>query len=134
MRFKEFLDLQEEVTQAELDAVEKYADRLFAKAKVDVAFTKHFKDRVNDARNKPAITSAELVRIFKQTWKTHGKKIAQIGPDAEGIIKDMLRDLNMPFVIKYDRRNQEFDLISKTIMRKKDFKSNNPGEKILHIK
>lgn len=40
------------ITQADLDAVEKYADRVFAKVGIDVEFTRHFLDRANDARNK----------------------------------------------------------------------------------
>ena len=35
----------------------------------------------------------------------------------------MQTDINMPFVLKYDRRTQEFDLIAKTVMRKKGFKT-----------
>ena len=47
------------------------------------------------------------------------KKILQLGPDAEAVLKDMQTDINMPFVLKYDKRNQEFELVAKTVMRKK---------------
>ena len=78
---------------------------------------------MNDARNKKDITPAELTRLFKQTYNKHGKKIPQLGPDAEAVLKDMQTDINMPFVLKYDRRTQEFELIAKTVMRKKGFKT-----------
>jgi hypothetical protein len=39
------------ITKSDLDQVEKFADRLFAKVGIDVEFTRHFMDRVNDARN-----------------------------------------------------------------------------------
>jgi len=114
------------ITKQDLDAVEKFADKLFAKVKIDVEFTRHFLDRVNDERNKKQITPAELTRLFKQTYQTHGKKIPQLGPDAEAVIKDMQTDINMPFVLKWDKNTQEFELVAKTIMRKKNFKTPNP--------
>lgn len=112
------------ITKSDLAQIEKYADKLFAKVKVDVEFTRHFLDRVNDERNKKQITPAELTRLFKQTYNKHGKKIPQLGPDAEAVIKDMQTDINMPFVLKY--KDGEFELVAKTIMRKKNFKTPNP--------
>ena len=112
------------ITKSDLAQIEKYADKLFAKVKVDVEFTRHFLDRVNDERNKRQITPAELTRLFKQTYNKHGKKIPQLGPDAEAVIKDMQTDINMPFVLKY--KDGEFELVAKTIMRKKNFTTPNP--------
>jgi len=112
------------ITKSDLDAVEKYADKIFAKVGIDVEFTRHFLDRVNDERNKKQITPAELTRLFKQTYAKHGKKIPKMGPDAEAVIKDMRTDINMPFVLNY--KNGELELVAKTIMRKKNFKTPNP--------
>ena len=120
---RSFKSIRENISQQELDQIEKFADRLFAKVGIDVEFTRHFIDRVNDARNKKDITPAELTRLFKQTYNKHGKKIPQLGPDAEGVLKDMRTDINMPFVLKWDKQSQEFELIAKTIMRKKAFKT-----------
>ncbi len=64
---RKFSELREQVSKSDLDAVEKFADRLFAKVGIDVEFTRHFLDRVNDERNKKQITTAELTRLFKQT-------------------------------------------------------------------
>lgn len=122
---KTFKQLRETVTQRDLDSVEKYADSLFNKVGIDVQFTRHFIDRVNDERNKKPISAAELTRLFKQTFKLHGKRIPKLGPDAEAVIKDMQTDINMPFVLKWDRNSQELDLVSKTIMRKKGFQTPN---------
>lgn len=118
--------LERMITRSDLDQIERYADRLFAKVKIDVEFTRHFLDRVNDERNRRQITTAELIRLFNQTYKKHGKKIPQLGPDAEAVIKDMSTDINMPFVLKWDRNSGEFELIAKTIMRKKNFRTPNP--------
>ena len=42
---------EKEIKKSDLDQVEKYADRLFASLGIDVEFTRHFLDRVNDQRN-----------------------------------------------------------------------------------
>ena len=114
--------LTERVSKSDLDQIEKYADRLFAAVKIDVEFTKHFLDRVNDERNKKPINSAALIRLFRLTYKKYGKKIAKMNPDAEAVITDMETDVNMPFVLNLDK-NGMLDLVAKTVMRKKDFKT-----------
>ena len=118
-----------EITKAHLNAIEKYADKLFSKVGIDVEFTRHFLDRVNDARNKKQITNAELVRLFKQTYAKYGKKIAKLGPDAEAVLNDIRTDVNMPFVLRWDAKNNELDMVAKTVMRKKDFKT--PDQKLV---
>ena len=111
------------ISKSDLDNVEKYADRLYKSVGIDVEFTRHFLDRVNDARNKKQITVAELIRMFKQSYKRYGKKIAALGPDAEAVLNDMQTDVNMPFVLKWD--GKELDLVAKTVMRKPNFATSN---------
>jgi hypothetical protein len=114
------------LSQNDLDQLETFADKMFAKVGIDVAFTDHFLDRVNDERNIRQITASELTRLFKQEFKRYGKPIAQLGPDAEAVMKDMQTNINMPFVLRWDPRNEELDLIAKTVMRKKNFHSPDP--------
>ena len=87
--------------QADIDQLEIFADRLFAKVGIDVEFTRHFADRMNDSRNSPEIKVSELQRFFKKIAKNKGKNIRQ-NADAEVVLKDMQADLNLPVVIKYD--------------------------------
>src|SRR6056300_83470 len=54
------LRYDEAVTQVDIEQLERFADKMFAKVGIDVEFGKHFMDRVNDARNKKPITPAEL--------------------------------------------------------------------------
>ena len=119
------LRYDEAVTQVDIDQLETFADKLFAKVGIDVEFTRHFLDRVNDSRNVKPITMAELTRLFKQEFKRYGKPIAQMGPGQEAVMKDLQTDINLPFALQYDRDNNELDLIAKTVMRKKDFKTSN---------
>jgi hypothetical protein len=115
--------VKEDVSQKELQDLEKFADRLLNKFDVDIEFTRHFADRMNDKRNKPAITIAELQRLFKKMAQNKGKKIKKMG-NREAILKDMQSDLNLPVVINW--KNGEFEVVNKTIMRKKAFKSPDP--------
>ena len=124
----DILFINEDITQTQLNQIETYADRLFKAVNIDINFTRHFIDRVNDKRNQKPINTAELTRLFKQTYKKHGKKIPKMGDDAQAVITDMQTDINMPFVLAFDDRRKEIDLVAKTIMRKKDF--NTPNQKL----
>jgi hypothetical protein len=110
-----------EITAEMLTKLEYYLDQLFSKLGMDVQFSNHFLDRANDARNKTQITLKELAILFKDAYIKYGKRIAQMGPDAEAVIKDMRSDINVPFVLNWDSRNKELDLVAKTVMRKKNF-------------
>ena len=119
-------EIDKPLVQADIDQLELFADRLFGKVGIDVEFTNHFLDRVNDERNIKPITQSELTRLFKQEYKRWGKPIAQMGPDAEGVMQDTVTNINVPFALVWDGENQELDLIAKTVMRKDDFKTADP--------
>ena len=112
--------VERKITQTDLDQVEKYADRLFSALGIGVEFTKHFMNRVNDARNVKQITVSELIRLFKQAFRRYGKKIVDLPDQANGVINDMKTDINMPFVMNANPKG-EVELIAKTIIRKKNF-------------
>jgi len=112
--------VQEEVSQKQIDDLEKFADRLLAKFNIDVEFTKHFKDRMNDKRNSPEIKVVELQKLFKKIQKNKAKNI-QGNAGLEAVLKDLSSDLNLPVVIK--QKGDEIELVNKTIMRKPDFKT-----------
>jgi hypothetical protein len=48
-----------------------------------------------------------------------------MGPDAEAVLHDINSHINIPFVLNWDAKTQEIDMVAKTVMRKTDFKSNN---------
>jgi hypothetical protein len=114
--------VEEKFSQSDVDGLEKFADRILAKYDIDVEFTRHFVDRLNDPRNNPEIKVAELQRFFKKIQKNKGKDIRK-NPDVEVVLKDLASDINLPVVINY--KNGEFEVVNKTVMRKKDFKTPN---------
>jgi hypothetical protein len=117
------LDKNAGVTQSQLDTLESVLDKVFSKVGIDVEFTRHFIDRVNDERNVTPISIKELAMLFKKEFIKYGKPIAQLGPDAQAVMKDLETDINIPFVLNWN--GEELELVAKTVMRKKDFKSSN---------
>ena len=117
--------LSEIISQGELDSIESYLDKLFAAIGIDVEFTRHFLDRVNDARNRKQIEPVELEDMFAKTYEDYGQEITKLGPDAEAVIVDMDSNINVPFVLKYNPSTKKLELISKTVMRKQNFQTNN---------
>ena len=113
--------IKEDISISQLNQVEKHLDKIWAKVGIDVEFTRHFHDRVNDERNKKPISTAEIIRIYREIYKKYGKPISKLSNGVEILLKDMSTDINVPVVLKWD--GKEFDMIAKTVMRKKNFKS-----------
>jgi len=109
---------KEDVTQREINDLEKFADRILKKYGVDIEFTRHFVDRMNDTRNSPAIKVSELQKFFKKIQRNKATNIIN-NPDIEAVLKDMSTNLNLPVVIK--KKGNEFEVTNKTIMRKPNF-------------
>lgn len=117
LKFEDYVN--EKLTRKDLDEVEALADKWFSKYGIDIEFTRHFIERANDERNGKDVSKAELIGLFKKTYKKYDKTFSKVEDDMEAVLNDMFSELNMPFVLKAG------ELISKTIMRKKDFKTSN---------
>lgn len=113
------------ITQKQIKDLERFGDRLLNKFGIDIEFTRHFADRMNDSRNKPAITVSEIQQLFKKIAKEKGANIKK-HKGHEVVLKDLQKDLNLPIVIKTSRKGDEIEVVNKTIMRKKNFKTSNP--------
>ena len=125
-KFSQFKPVEQPrlVTQLELDQLEKLLDQVFAGAHIDVKFTRHFIERVNDERNKKQITIKELQQIFNKVYFEYSAKLAGFHKNLEAVIKDVSTDINIPFALSVNR--QGLELVTKTVMRKPDFKSPDP--------
>jgi homoserine dehydrogenase len=126
------LSFKQHLQEAQCDLVgmkqikqfEKIVDQLFKKFNIDFNFTRHFADRMSDERNTPCITMKELAEFIKKIYAKQGKSLKGIA-GAEAVVKDIQKDLNIPVAVTYDQRKDEFDVVMKTIMRKKNFKTPN---------
>jgi hypothetical protein len=122
MRIHELIT--EDISWQELNQVERFADELWSKLGVDVDFTRHFFDRINDERNGKPITADELIDLFQKEFKVNGIQISNMRRP-EAVLKDLLTNINIPFVLK--KTGDEKRLVSKTVMRKKNFMSPDPA-------
>ena len=121
MKFKNFI--QEEISHQQLNYVEDIIDALWNKLGIDVKFTKHFFDRVNDNRNEKPISVDELISLFKKEYLEYGHIIKNLNDDDEAVMKDLFSKLNLPFAIN-DTGNEK-QIVAKTIMRKPKFQTSN---------
>ena len=112
------------VGMKQIKQFEKIVDQLFKKFGIDFNFTRHFADRMGDERNDPCITMKELAEFIKKIYAKQGKSLKGVA-GAEAVVKDIQKDLNIPVAVTYDQRKDEFDVVMKTIMRKKNFRTPN---------
>jgi len=122
----EYVLSKDSINIQSLKILEKEIDNLFHKANIDVIFSNHFKERIFDPRNISPITYKELTKIFVGAYKKYAKQLSYAPNDFEAVFSDISTLLNIPFVLKWNDRTKEWDLVTKTIMRKKDFYCINP--------
>lgn len=114
----------EDITPGELNQVEKFVDQLWSRLGIDIEFTRHFLDRVNDERNGKPIGVDELISLFQKEFKANGIQISNMRRP-EAVLKDLLTNINIPFVLK--KSGDQKQLVSKTVMRKRNFMSPDPA-------
>ena len=61
--------VNEDISSSELSYVERFADSLWGKLGIDVRFSRHFIDRLNDQRNGEPISVDELIRLFLKEYE-----------------------------------------------------------------
>jgi len=135
LSFKQFVVEAETcpiLTTEHMKAFEKFVDKMFEKFNIDFDFTKHFRERMTDSRNDPCIDMKELAAMIQKIYKKYqgGDKSLSKFVDAEAVVKDIQSNLNMPIAVEYNRKDDELNVIAKTIMRKKNFSTPNPVLKV----
>jgi hypothetical protein len=124
MRLFEYLN--ERLTQVDMRTLKNYVDKFFNSLGVDVQFTNHFLDQANASRNDPEINIDELRRAFNKAFKQHGLKISKLSDGTQAVIRDAVTDVNIPFVFEWNPKSGRFDLVPKSVMRKRGFTTQNP--------
>lgn len=114
----------EHITISELKSIEQWADNLFKALNIDIVFTRHFYDRLNDFRNGKDIETDELIDIFKKFFQKYRDKISYIPLSKPSLLKDLNTKINIPFTLEYDKTKDEIDFIAKTIQRKDNYLGN----------
>jgi len=108
-----------EMAKPELKSVEVVADKMLSP--IDIEFTKHFFQRVNNERNIEEITPSELIGFFRRLYKHKKQFIEFLKQYKQVVVKDNKSKINIPFVQDANK------LIAKTVMRTADWhKSSTP--------
>lgn len=115
MTFKDYIT---ELDDSEINSLEDYLDRIFAELKVDVEFTKHFKDRLKGRESE--LKQQTIKDSFNKLLKKYQERIVK-SPNVNAILQDMSNNINVPFVIT-KLRDGTYEMDTLTIMKKKGFK------------
>jgi len=108
------------ISREQMKQFETLVDRIFEKFGIDFEFTMHFRDRMGDDRNNPCISMKELADFFSKIYAKKGAPLKNT-KDAEVVLTDLQKDLNIPVLLSYNSRTDELEVKAKTIMRKKNF-------------
>tara|TARA_B110000503_G_C7163142_1_gene420601 strand:- start:1183 stop:1599 length:417 start_codon:yes stop_codon:yes gene_type:complete len=117
--------MPDKISKIQLQVIEKSLDKMFAKLDIDIDFSGHFLERINDSRNGDQITISELIKIYNSLYKKFGIQISKTPKEVEEVIKSISTDINIPVNIHHDRKTNKIDVVAKTIMRKKNYKTPN---------
>ena len=84
------------ISREELKEVENFADQLFKELGIDIAFTNHFYERLNDPRNGKQITNNELKDMFRDMFLKVGdnlvKKMQVSVVVRDGVVESINKD------------------------------------------
>lgn len=117
------------VTWNDLKRLESVLDNMFRAAKLDIAFTRHFWERINGSRGYGGTVSIpEIQDAFRKTYEKYAKQISTHPVDWKAIINDVSKDLNMPFTLDWEGSMKKMVMV--TAMKKPDFKSPDPKLKV----
>ena len=116
------------VTWQDLKRLESMLDALFAQAGLDIAFTKHFWERINGSRGYGGtISIPEIQDAFTKTFRLYADKIRNHQANWRAIILDARKQhLNIPFVLNWDSSQNEMSIVATTAMKKQNFMAREP--------
>lgn len=125
-------EVDETVRYQDVKKIEQEVDPEYDDFDIDVDLKgRHFVDRANDRRNNPEIEPEEIEDLLKDVLDQNPDDFDELNPGQEVVLHDKDTDLNVPVMMKGTGKygentgREELDMIAKTIMRKRDFRSNN---------
>lgn len=113
------------VTKEQLSRVKHILQSKFNKVNVDLQFSNHFIDRINDDRNETKINIKDIEHIFNLILISIDKLKALKHKELEAVIKSRSTNINMPIAFEYrgktDKGEDDFYLRPISIYRKSNF-------------
>jgi len=131
--------LKEFVGPSDIQTLDTELDDKYRSIPMDIHFSKHFADQVNLLRNKKPITPQELQTLFNKIYSKYGTQFKDLSIDAQGILRDLSTNINVPFYIAKNPKSNKLNLIptkrlvAATVMRNPDFIPNNPKDVVYPV-
>lgn len=129
------MKLYELQAQSEVHALESKLDALMAELDIDVSFSRHFVERLLGREQQ--VSQEEIVASFDKLKSKYKNKleVAKGKGNYKALLKDLDQELNIAFALRPPRHENELaDLKNITIMRKRDFRTDNePGSEVLSV-
>lgn len=119
--FLQFLSESTVLTNNEFREVKNKINQLFSILNIDVIFTNHFLERLNDERNVKPITRQELIDLFRKERDKNGNELLNMDLSHQAVLRDINSNINIPFVLEWDKKKKKLELVAKSVMRKKNF-------------
>jgi len=119
------------ITRQGLDDLEAIINDSLETECIEMTFSGHFSfDRVNDPRNKPAITLKELEDIFVKFKAAHAKAVSGYSSRDTFVLKCNKTKINLPCGVELMRKHGKpwMKVTVMTVMRKDPFLTNDKYE------
>jgi hypothetical protein len=116
------------ITWSQLKRIEDHTNQLWNTIGFKLDIPVHFFKKINVARNTPNITVKELRDLFDKSSRQLGNKLSEFADKSirkEAVIFDSETNINVPVAIKWNNTLDMFELIAKTVKRKKDYHTSN---------
>ena len=136
LTFKTFLnDSIFEMSTADIDGATRFIKQKFYTIDIIVNFTKHFGDRLEDGATdkegtkRDNISVEEMIDTFAKLY-SHHKRIFKEAHDYndeikrgefEGVIRNVMKKINVPFALEFNKSKGKYVMTCKTIMKRDDF-------------
>ena len=140
-------DLLLEMPPEVVEDIEQEFKRKFLKLGIMLNFTKHFTNRISDTtddaegHSRDEISEEELRDLFNRVERKHGElfKLAKEFDDElkrgefEGVIRQELKNINVPFALAFKKNLGRFVLTCKTILKKKAAFVNRDTDHVIEV-
>lgn len=124
--------LNEEVSNQELEAILKSLNNIFSRYGIVVKFMSHFRDRINDVRNKSPITRQTMIELFNKLLQaTNLRKLSSMKNGQEGVM--VYKSTNFVYTLEQPPGSKVHQLRFITAMDKDRFRSNSPSDFYLRL-
>ena len=116
------------VSWDQLKNVEMYINSTWVNIGFKIDIVPHFFRMMNSSRNVKNISIKEIRDLFNRVRQQYGNQLQEFSDKTqrkEAVIIDLKTNINIPIAIKWDDQNNIFDLITKTVIRKKGYRTKN---------